>query len=199
MPTMFFNHLYVTGPADAVEEFKKKFRINGEMIDVDDGAAFDTDNPDSYDEDTNYKNHKAFIDFIRDETGTRFDRIRLCSITNGININFDSWGGHAGAHVSWMAENCPSLRFSLSFFNDPHSSTALVFENGKWEATEYVEGTYDDPYEELEYHIAGGNYQDYSDFKLNVLHNLDEAISLDAIRQAENEAKADAIVCKEKC
>ena len=129
MATMFYNHLGITGPQDTITKYAEWCHVNVDMIDMDDGAS----DVERYDHATNYERHKHFIDFIRDETGTRVDRVRLFKIDGGgLLICLDSWHCFFGTHTHWMASNFPELKFNLNFMQDSHICEELTFEQGKW-------------------------------------------------------------------
>jgi hypothetical protein len=99
------------------------------MLDVHDGAA----DAARFGKRTNYHNHKRFIDFIKTETDTFIDRIRLHRCWDGgFRICLDSWHVAFGAHTQWMAENVPDLKFDVDVIQDGHCHWQVVFEQGKW-------------------------------------------------------------------
>ncbi len=129
MPTIYSNHLTVTGPSDRLGEFSRWCGINEGMFDVDDGAAGAT----RFGIRTNYHNHKRFIDFIKTETDTCVDRIRLHRCRDGgFLMCLDSWHVDFGRHTQWMAENFPDLVFDVDVIQDGHCHWQVVFEQGKW-------------------------------------------------------------------
>lgn len=167
MTTYYCNHLDVTGAKDDLDQFISDFHIDRAMIDtkVNEGKW-------RCDKGWNDDGHREFIKTVSEETGGcgRWDRIRMSSKEDGILISFDSTGGHGGSIVSWMAENHPGLAFSIVFFNDPHQSTCLRFQDGEWAAEESTE-------------IACGKYGTYSDRRL-VLSNENQHGSPAEAREA---------------
>jgi hypothetical protein len=179
MATTFFNHLAITGPADQLDDFKRWCGLNEEMIDVDDGAS----DAGKFDEKVNYNNHKDFMEFVKTETNTHVDRIRLHSRdTGGLLICLDSCDCHFGSHTHWMADNFPTLTFDVAIIQDPYFYSRLVFVDGKWIAyscdTEPPIEDNEDP--RVSFQVAG-YFGDYSDQKLDEVCDLG---SLDAELQA---------------
>lgn len=165
MATIFFNHLRVTGPTESIDEFVNWCGLNPLMIDVDDGAS----DAAHFDESVNYENHKNFMDFIKRETDTRVDRIRLFSDeVGGMFICMDSWNSHLDTHTHWMARNCPALKFDVAIIQDPHWHYRLIFVDGKWVA---YSCDAEPPLEEDEdprvTFVAAGYVDDYSDNKFS--------------------------------
>ena len=125
-----YNNLAITGPPDQLAEFKRRSGINEDMIDANDDAWDDR----YFDANQNYNNHKDFIDFIRTETDTHVERIRLYrSEDGGLEICMDSWRLHVASSVHWMAKNFPSLAFDLQTYGDRSAPwDQVLFKDGKW-------------------------------------------------------------------
>jgi hypothetical protein len=162
MPNLYYNSLQITGAFAARQKFIDSIGINSAMVDVDDGAS----DIDYYDQVSNDESHKAFIANVRDMVGIRIDRVRLRSLSSGLEIAYDLWGTRPGAVVHSMALRFPLLRFELIFFNDRIVEYQIVFESGQWTARrcEDPSGSGKGPVE-IEI-VASGDYADYSDVRL---------------------------------
>jgi hypothetical protein len=160
------NRLLVEGPSEDINEFIAWCHLNTDRFGSDGGKDFDSD--------SDYRNHKDFVDFIRRECDTNIDRIRLSRTKHGIIVCLDSWNCLFGSHTQWMARNFPSLTFRLEYMQHSYSHEELIFSKGKWCLLQHETPDPCDTESWQSSIVAAGFYDDYSDARSYKYHDLDE-------------------------